>query len=54
MNSVCVLGFAEDKAAPQATLHPGGGPAFSSSGPGRSGDPDPYCEAFLSIRHSGS
>lgn len=54
MNSLCVSGFAEDKTAPQATLHPRGGPAFSPSRPGHSGDPDSYCEAFFLIRYSGS
>lgn len=54
MNSVRVSGFAEDKTAPQATLHPRGGPTFSSSRPRCSGDPDSYCKAFLLIRHSGS
>lgn len=54
MNSVPVSGFAEDEASPQATLHPRGGPAFSSSCPGRSGDPDSYCEALILVCHSGS
>lgn len=54
MNSVHLSGLAEDETAPQATLHPGGAPAFSSSCPGRSGDPYSYCEALLLICHSGS
>lgn len=49
-----VSGLAEDETAPQAALHPGGGPAFSSSCPGRCGDPDSYCQALLLICHSGS
>lgn len=51
---VCVSGAVKDETAPQATLHPWGGPTFSSSCPGRPWDPDSYRQALLLICHTGS